>query len=174
MLFSILLFCHFARRSPDSPRFGFTLEVRRVSTLSVQPFTTTLRVRHYEMDALGHVNNAVYQHYLEHAAIEHSEHLGFGVERYRELGGLFVMRRIQIDYLRPASAGDVLEVTTWLEQMRGTRATRRYEIRKQGEVEMLVTAEALWVWVDATAMRPRGIPDEILSTFGELRSRSTD
>ncbi|MBW4664206.1 MAG: acyl-CoA thioesterase [Chroococcus sp. CMT-3BRIN-NPC107] len=39
-------------------------------------FTTQLRVRHYEMDALGHVNNAVYQSYLEQAAIEHSEYLG--------------------------------------------------------------------------------------------------
>jgi len=43
----------------------------------MQTFTTQLRVRHYEMDPLGHVNNAVYQNYLEQAAIEHSEHLGF-------------------------------------------------------------------------------------------------
>jgi acyl-CoA thioester hydrolase len=34
-------------------------------------FVTHLRVRHYGMDALGHVNNDVYQHYLEQAAIEH-------------------------------------------------------------------------------------------------------
>jgi len=59
---------------------------------SMQPFLTHLRVRHYEMDALGHVNNAVYQNYLEQAAIEHSESLGFTLERYWELGGLFVLR----------------------------------------------------------------------------------
>ena len=64
------------------------------------------------MDALGHVNNAVYQHYLEHAAIEHLEHLGFTLDRYRELGGVFVMRRIEIDYLRSAAAGDRLEIST--------------------------------------------------------------
>lgn len=27
--------------------------------MTMQKFTTQLRVRHYEMDALGHVNNAV-------------------------------------------------------------------------------------------------------------------
>lgn len=130
-----------------------------------QKFTSRLRVRYHEMDALGHVNNAVYQHYLEQAAIEHSEFLGFGHKRYEELGGVFVMRRIEIEYLRPTVAGDTLEVTTWLQQVRGPRAIRRYEIRQQGEEQLLVTAEASWVWVDTKAMRPRAIPPLILDAF---------
>lgn len=128
-------------------------------------FTTRVRVRYHEMDALGHVNNAIYQHYLEQAAIEHSEFLGFGPKRYEALGSIFVMRRIEIEYLRPAVAGDTLEVTTWLHQMRGPRAVRRYEIHKYGEEQLLVTAEALWVWVDTKAMRPRAIPQQILDAF---------
>jgi acyl-CoA thioester hydrolase len=131
----------------------------------MEHFTTQLRVRYHEMDALGHVNNAVYQHYLEQAAVEHSEHLGFNQERYQELGGVFVMRRIEIDYLRPAVAGDTLEISTWLQKMRGPRAIRRYEIRKQGNDQLLVTAEALWVWVDTSAMRPKAIPRELLEAF---------
>ena len=133
----------------------------------MQRFTTQLRVRYHEMDALGHVNNAVYQHYLEQAAIEHSEHLGFNHQKYQELGGVFVMRRVEIDYLRPAVAGDTLEVTTWLQQLRGPRAIRRYEIRKQGEDQLLVTAEVLWVWVDTQAMRPRAIPRQLLDAFNQ-------
>ncbi|HEY9625487.1 MAG TPA: thioesterase family protein [Crinalium sp.] len=132
----------------------------------MQLFTTYLRVRHYEMDTLGHVNNAIYQHYLEHAAIEHSEQLGFTPVRYQELGGTFVMRRIQLEYLRSAIAGDSLAISTWLSEMRGPRAIRQYEIRKQGENDLLVTAEALWVWVDLATMRPKAIPDAILETFG--------
>lgn len=132
----------------------------------MQPFVTYLRVRHYEMDTLGHVNNAVYQHYLEQAAIEHSEALGFGLDRYAELGGVFVMRRLEIDYLSPAVAGDTLAITTWAEAMRGSRAIRRYEIRKQGEEKLLVTAEAVWVWIEGRSMRPRPIPTELLIGFG--------
>lgn len=136
----------------------------------MQPFKTQLRVRHYEMDALGHVNNAIYQHYLEQAAIEHSEHLGFTVDRYRELGGVFVLRRVEIDYLRPAIAGDALEITTWLETMRGPRAIRRYEIRRQDETEVLVAAEATWVWVNAITMRPQAIPEVMIAAFGQVDS----
>ena len=87
----------------------------------MEKFKTLLRVRYYEMDALGHVNNAVYQNYLEQAAIEHSEHLGLTLDVYWELAGVFVMRRVEIEYLPPAVAGDTLEITTWLQQMRGSR-----------------------------------------------------
>lgn len=139
----------------------------------MQKFTTLLRVRYHEMDALGHVNNAVYQHYLEQAAVEHSEHLGFNQERYQGFGGVFVMRKIEIEYLRSAVAGDTLEVTTWLQQMRGPRAIRRYEIRKQGEDELLVSAEALWVWVDIVAMRPRVIPHQLLESFEQANQPNT-
>ncbi|MBF2008159.1 MAG: acyl-CoA thioesterase [Chlorogloeopsis fritschii C42_A2020_084] len=135
----------------------------------MQKFQTLLRVRHYEMDTLGHVNNAVYQNYLEQAAIEHSEHLGVTFDVYRQLGGAFVMRRVEIDYLRPSVAGDTLEVTTWLQQMRGTRAVRRYEIRKQNQEDLLVTAEALWVWVDIKSMRPRPIPSLLLDKFMQVQ-----
>jgi acyl-CoA thioester hydrolase len=133
-------------------------------------FKTLLRVRHYEMDALGHVNNAVYQNYLEQAAIEHSEYVGLTLDVYQELGGVFVMRRVEIDYLRPAVAGDTLEVTTWLKEIRGTRAFRHYQIRKQNQDDLLVTANALWVWVEAKTMRPRPIPSMMLDKFLQIQN----
>lgn len=139
----------------------------------MEKFIIQLRVRYHEMDALGHVNNAIYQHYLEQAAVEHAEHLGFSQENCEKLGGIFVMRRIEIDYLRSAVAGDTLEVTTWLHQMRGPRAVRRYEIRKQDEEQFLVTAEALWVWVDLATMRPKAIPRPILEAFEQVNPPET-
>jgi acyl-CoA thioester hydrolase len=128
-------------------------------------FTTRLRVRRYEMDALGHVNNAVYLNYLEHVAVEHSEALGLTYEKYRDLGGTWVLRRMELEYLRPAFGGDQLDVTTWLQDMRGVRAIRRYEIRRAGEDDLILTAEALWVWVSLATMRPRPVPAEVIAIF---------
>ncbi len=137
-------------------------------------YTIKLRVRRYEVDVLNHVNNAVYQHYLEQAAVEHSEHLGFTYERYREIGGIFVLRRITIDYLRPAMAGDTLLVTTWLAQMRGPRAVRRYEIRREPDNELLLTAEALWAWIELATGRPKPIPRELLAAFESFLAPSEE
>jgi acyl-CoA thioester hydrolase len=131
----------------------------------MQRFTTTLRVRHYEMDALGHVNNAVYLHYLEQAALEHSEQLGLTLARYHELGGVFILRKMEIEYRLPAVAGDTLAISTWVKDIRGPRAIRRYEIQRNTDRKPIVTAEALWAWVDRETMRPRPIPQALIDVF---------
>ena len=155
----------------------------------VPRFVTYFRVRHHEMDALGHVNNAVYLHYLEQAAIDHTTALGFPTARLRALGGVFIARRHEIDYLRPAAAGETLQVVTWPVEMPGARAVRDYEIRRHnphgvGEDgagmipaaallppgrtfpgELIVRARTLWVWVDPETGWPRRLPAELRDTF---------
>ncbi|MDQ3589443.1 MAG: acyl-CoA thioesterase [Actinomycetota bacterium] len=81
---------------------------RAAAEASAPRFAAYFRVRHYEADAVGHVNNAAYLHYLEQAAIEHSAAVGYPLGRYREMGTLFIVRRHEVDYLRPVSPGDVL------------------------------------------------------------------
>jgi acyl-CoA thioester hydrolase len=124
-----------------------------------------LRVRHYETDALGHANNAVYLHYLEQAAIEHAEAMGFGKARLAELGGFFVVRRHEIDYLGGAVAGDDLAITTWPQMLSGPRAVRCYEIRNAARAKRIVAARTLWVWIDRTTGRPRPMPRAILDAY---------
>jgi acyl-CoA thioester hydrolase len=126
-------------------------------------YTLRLRVRQYEIDVLGHVNNAVYLHYLEQVAVEHAERLGFSHARLLEVGGLFVVRRYEIDYLGAATAGDELDVTTWVESISGARAIRSYDIRKVGATKPLVTARAVWAWIDARTFVPRPIPPEMIA-----------
>ncbi len=146
-------------------------------------FAVHFRVRHHEMDALGHVNNAVYLNYLEQAGIEHSAALGYDGERLRELGGLFIARRHEIDYLRPAIAGDCLVVVTWIAEQRGAQAVREYILARidnhegalpadhflaagfPAPVAPLVRARTHWVWVGATDGRPRKPPPELRTAF---------
>jgi acyl-CoA thioester hydrolase len=153
-------------------------------------YAVYLKVRHYEMDALGHVNNAVYLNYLEQAAVEHAAALGFTFERLRALGGLFIARRHEIEYLRPATAGDVVQVATWLGEMRGAQAVRDYAISVYRQAAdalthetaavpadhilpagavpdgpLLVRARTVWAWVDSERGRPRRIPAEVLAAF---------
>lgn len=123
-----------------------------------------LRVRTYEVDALGHVNNAVYLNYLEQAATEHADAMGFSRERLAELGGLFVVRRHEIDYLGSATMGDELRITTWPESLKGPRAFRNYTIHHVHSGKLLVQATTLWAWLDLTG-RPRPMPREIIAAF---------
>jgi acyl-CoA thioester hydrolase len=117
------------------------------------------------MDVLGHVNNAVYLHYLEQAAWEHSEHLGLTLAQYERLGGIFIMRKLEIDFIGSAVMGDTLAVATWIDEMRGARAIRKYEIAHADTGCVLVQATAVWAWVERATGRPRPIPAAVSELF---------
>src|SRR5215218_11320011 len=85
-------------------------------------FEVYIRVRFHEVDSLGHVNNATYLNYLEQAAIDHAAAAGFSEDALREVGGVFVARRHEIDYLQPAKANDLLRVVTWPVELGAARA----------------------------------------------------
>lgn len=126
--------------------------------------TTRVRVRHYEMDALGHVNNAVYLHYIEEAAIEHARALGFDEARWRTLGGAWVVRRHEVDYRLPAVAGDELDVTTRIIRVERVQAVRRTSIARVGDGAVVVDALTQWVWVGLDG-RLRRLPSEVVAAF---------
>src|SRR3954471_18487117 len=80
------------------------------------------RVRFHELDPLGHVNNAVYLSYLEQAAIDHAAAAGWDAATLRTIGGVFIARRHEITYHRPAAENDRLRVITWPIELAGARA----------------------------------------------------
>jgi acyl-CoA thioester hydrolase len=126
--------------------------------------TLEITVAANEIDALGHVNNAVYVQYLELVATAHAERLGMGLEVLRSLEAIPVVREHHLKYLRPAKLDDVLTVHTRVEGMQGVRAMRRNTV-SLGET-LLVESLATWVWLHPVTWRPRAIPEVISKAFG--------
>jgi acyl-CoA thioester hydrolase len=133
--------------------------------LAVASFTTHWRVRQYELDVNGHVNNSVYVAYAEEVATRHAEALGFGRTWSLAKGGTWVVRRHEVTYHRAATYGDELELTTQVESMRGARAIRRTTIRLQPNLSLIAELVTEWVWVRVPDNRPTRIPPEIVSRF---------
>lgn len=69
-------------------------------------FEMHIKVRDYEVDSQGIVNNANYQHYLEHTRHMFCEQAGVSFRDMHAAGIDPVVRRIEIDYLRPLGLGD--------------------------------------------------------------------
>ncbi len=76
--------------------------------LDKYPFTLTIKVRDYEVDAEGIVNNANYLHYMEHTRHEFCEWAGFRFRDMVEQGMSPVVRRVEVDYLSSLSLGDTM------------------------------------------------------------------
>ena len=69
-------------------------------------FKLTDKVRDYECDLQGVVNNANYQHYMEHARHEFLGSLGDNFGRMHDKGIDAFVSRVEIQYKSPLHSGD--------------------------------------------------------------------
>lgn len=79
-------------------------------------YTLPLKVRDYECDIQGVVNNSVYQNYLEHARHEFLESIGSNFKKLHEEGIDAMVSRIEIDYKTSLTSGDEFEVRLNIER----------------------------------------------------------
>ena len=130
-------------------------------------FTRPFRIRYYECDPYGHVNNANYLRYATQAALEASADAGYDTAKYQELGTLWLIREAGIEYLRPARFGETLNVKTWVGDSLAerVRSRREYEMTLAGSGELIARAYTDWVYLDAQTLQPARIPDEMMAAF---------
>ena len=79
-------------------------------------FTHEMKVRDYECDLQGIVNNANYQHYMEHSRHELLESLGVNFRKLHEEGIDAMVAKITIEYKLPLRSGDRFVVGINLER----------------------------------------------------------
>ncbi len=103
---------------------------------------TEITVRHYECDAYGHVNNANYLNYLEHARSEYLRSIGFNYKGFMAEGyGLYVAK-VTIKYNNPALPEEILDIFT--KPIKRKRASGIFlQQVKRGET-LLCEAEVTW------------------------------
>ena len=128
-------------------------------------FTVRYPVRQYELDVLGHVNNAVYLNWAEQVAIDHVEAMGLGREWSVAHGGGWVVREHRVTYHRPVLYGDVVLVTTLPQRLSGVRGVRRTEIHRESDGALMTEAVTEWIWVRLSDGRPMRVPTELLERF---------
>jgi acyl-CoA thioester hydrolase len=90
-------------------------------------FTLEFTVRDYECDLQGVVNNANYQHYLEHARHEFLLSKGVSFAKLHEDGIDLIVSKVEIDYKYPLISRDRFEV--------------RLNIEREGNVRLLFIQE---------------------------------
>jgi YbgC/YbaW family acyl-CoA thioester hydrolase len=105
-----------------------------------EPARLHVKVRHYEVDEYGHVNHAIYVHYLELGRVEALEAVGLSLAEMRRQGYLIVAAELSVTYHSPARSGDTLEIVTHVRELRGARSRWSQEIRESASQRLVVTA----------------------------------
>lgn len=125
-------------------------------------YTSTIEVRAYELDSYGHVNHAVYVSYLEHARWKMLEDEGIHVAKFQDWKCWPVISNLEIKYLKPAFAGEVLEIKTRVIESRRVGFTLEQKMFRQGT--LLLEAKITSVIVNESG-RPTEIPEEMMQAW---------
>ena len=115
-------------------------------------FSLPIDVRFADLDALGHVNHAVFVTYLEHARTRWWQQLLAG-RRFEEEG--FVMARVEMDYRKPIALGDQVRVELRCAHLGHTSFALAYKVIREKDGVILAEAQTVQVMVDFATMRPR-------------------
>ena len=121
-------------------------------------FSIRLHVRFRDIDALGHVNNAVYFTYMESARTEYWMKL-FELRDLREVN--FIVAHAECDYKVAARFGDELDVSIWTSSIGNTSFVWDYEIRRAGSGQLIASGKTIQVYYDYATEKALTVPDEV-------------
>ena len=117
------------------------------------PFQVTGKVRDYELDMQGIVNNGVYFNYLEHARHEYLLAHGVNFSALASQGINLVVVRCELDYKASLTSGDEYVVQVIAERLSKVRFGFQQKVIRSSDQKICV--EALVV---GAALNERGRP----------------
>jgi acyl-CoA thioester hydrolase len=121
-------------------------------------FSFPVEVRFRDLDALGHVNNAVYLTYLESARIAYWFHVT-GTSRLQDLD--MILARVELDYRSPVSMGEALDVSVRCVSIRRASFVMGFEARERGAGRLVAEARKVLVHYDYAAGKSEPLPPEL-------------
>jgi acyl-CoA thioester hydrolase len=108
-------------------------------------YTLEFKVRDYECDLQGVVNNANYQHYLEHARHEYLVSKGISFSDLHDEGIDLIVTRVEIDYKYPLRSRDLFVVRVNTVREGNVRLAFFQEIRRVADDRLIVQAKVTGV-----------------------------
>lgn len=131
----------------------------------MNPLTCTIRVRSYELDSFGHVNNSVYLNYLEEARSAYLEQMGLSFNAIVASGIHIVIVDATVRYRRPAFQGDSLRIDGAITQLGAASVTFGYTLRRESDDALIATAQTGGACIDPSTGRPVRWPENFRAAF---------
>jgi acyl-CoA thioester hydrolase len=129
-----------------------------------KPFVWSVRVYYEDTDAGGVVFYANYLKFMERARTELLRAKGFEQDDLMANEGIvFAVRSLQINYLKPARFNQLLQVSAEIKQLK--KASLEFFQQITHDDQLLVTGDVRIACLDVTTLKPKAIPQNLISQF---------
>ncbi len=118
---------------------------------------TPVQIRFNDIDILGHVNNAIHQHYFDVARLEYFKKVLDSDIDWKEFS--FVLASIHIDFMSPVKLNDHVSVRSRIGQVGGKSVTMFQELFDPVTGEKKSCNKAVLVVYSASANTTAEIPE---------------
>ena len=108
-------------------------------------FSTTLEIRWRDLDALGHVNNAVYFTYLEQARVHYLRELGLVPSDPSAIG--MILAQTSCQFKSPLELGEQVTIYVRVSELRNSSFIVEYRL-EGGDGRLAATARSAQVCYD--------------------------
>jgi acyl-CoA thioester hydrolase len=125
-------------------------------------YSIELAVRDYECDIQGVVNNANYQHYLEHARHEFLISKGINFIKLHEEGIDLIVTRVEIDYKYPLRSSDKFVIRLYIRREGNARLLFIQDIFRLPDEKLIIKSKVTGVATkNGKPVRPGEIFDRL-------------
>ncbi len=129
-------------------------------------FDTTIRVRYGETDQMGYCYYGNYAQYFEVGRVETLRSLGLSYRAMEESGIMLPVSRYEVDFLAAAFYDDLLNISTRIVSLVGSRITFEYQAIRDGIV--IATGKTILVFVDKQTKRPIRPPRNFVELMNDF------
>lgn len=126
--------------------------------------TLDIRVYYEDTDAGGIIYHAQYLNYAERARTEFLRTTGFqNSDVHNNLGVMFVVRNIEIDYLKTAGLDDLLQIQTTITALKNSSFIMHQRTCRGDDI--IADMKVVLVCVDTKTYQPTRLPEDIKASF---------
>lgn len=132
-------------------------------------FSIPLEVRFRDLDAFGHVNNAVYITYFEIARSRYWIQM-FGIQSFEEFG--FLVVRTECNYRLPVHFGEIVRVAARVSELHNSSFVFEYEVTDEKKGRLIADGKSVQVFIDPKAKQKILIPPAVRLRVSEFEGIS--
>ena len=131
---------------------------------------TSLDVRFRDIDAFGHVNNAVFSTYAEQARVQYLLDVIGPTEPFERMP--LILARLEIDFRSPILLGERVTVASRVDRIGSSSIGMRHRILAGDDERLAADVESVLVAYDYADAAPIPVPAEWRDRIGTYEARS--